>query len=180
MKEVTLTIPDDLYKYLTFLEKRCLIKDKGQALTTALEFYKMFSMHEWFPYSYKMGGGRVVLMEVGAIKDLCHALTDEEVYTAAKMTAFKRKLVNPLLQGVDLTNLRNWDIVLREMEVMGWGKFTRVHNEVRVEFCPIPTPYLRGYLDTMFNVEFEEHKTKVPEMLVLIAKRRRRVKLEEV
>ena len=58
MREVTITISDDLYRYLTFLERQHFIKSKEQALSTALEFYRVFAMHDWLPYVYRMGGGK--------------------------------------------------------------------------------------------------------------------------
>lgn len=171
MKEVTIKIPDDLYNYLTFLEKSRFIRSKEEVLSPALEFYKMLSMHDWLPYTYRMGGGRVLLLDVTMLTDLFHVLTSREIYNAANTTAFKRKITNPFFRGVDFSHPRNWPLVLRELEIMGWGKLKGFQNEVRTEFCPIPTPYLQGYFKGMFGVEFERHPSKIPNVTVLIAKK---------
>jgi hypothetical protein len=60
-------------------------------------------------------------------------------------------------------------IVLKELENLGWGVFTKVDKEIKVEYCAVPTNYLRGYLETMFNVELLEHKTKIEGLVVFIA-----------
>ncbi|HID16836.1 TPA: hypothetical protein EYP26_00930 [Candidatus Bathyarchaeota archaeon] len=169
MKKLTVEVPEDLYRYLDFLEKRRMIKSKAQAVKTALKFYKMLAVHDWLPNLYRMGGSRVLLMEAGALLDIFHTLRNEEIYMVARMSAFKKKALNPLLSKADLTNPENWGIVLKELEIMGWGKFTRVNREIKVESCPIPTPYLLGLLETLFKTRFKEHKTRIPEVTILVA-----------
>ncbi len=169
MKEIVLTIPDNLYNYLTFLEKSKFIKSKEEALTTALEFYRRLAMHDWLPYTYRMGGGRVILMDTTMISDLFHGLSNQKILNAAKATAFKRKLTNPFFKDVDFSDPQNWSIVLRELEIMGWGRFSRVKNEIKIESCPLPTPYLRGYFEGMFGFKFEKHPSKIKGVNVFIA-----------
>lgn len=172
--QITVAISDDLERYLTFLEKRRIIKSKEDAVNIALEFYKMFAVHDWLPSLYRMGGGRVLLFDVGALRDLFHALTSREIYTAARMAALKRKTLNPLLQGVDLSNPENWSLILKEMDMMGLGKFSRVDREIRIEHSALPVPYLLGYLETMFGTKFKEHRTRIPELTVLLAETERK------
>jgi len=168
-KQMTVAVSDDLHRYLTFLEKRRIIKSKEDAVITALEFYKMFAVHDWLPPLYRMGGSRVVVLDVGFLRDLFHALTSREIYTAARMAALKRKMLNPLLQGVDLSKRENWDLILKDMDIMGWGKFSRVDDEIRIEHSALPVPYLLGYLETMFRVKLKEHKTRIPGLTILLA-----------
>jgi hypothetical protein len=169
LKEIVLTISEDLYNYLTFLEKSRFIKSKEEALATALEFYRRLAMHDWLPYTYRMGGGRVVLMDTTMVSDLFHGLSNQKIINAAKATAFKRKLTNPFFKDVDFSNPQNWSIVLRELEIMGWGKFSHVKNEIKVEACPLPAPYLQGYFEGMFGFKFERHPSKIKDVSVFIA-----------
>ncbi len=166
--KVTIDISDDLFRYLTFLERERLITSKEQTLSTALEFYKEASMHDWLPFIYRMGGGRVLIMDIGSLIDLFHTLTNREIYEAAKLTALKRKVINPLFKGVELSNPDNWPLVLRELEIMGWGKFTKVRNEIKIELCEIPTPYLMGYFEVMFKTKFRLYPTKLPNVTILL------------
>ena len=170
MMEVTIEISDDLYKYLTFLEKSQFIRSKEEALSTALEFYKRLSMHDWLPYTYRMGGGRVALMDTSMVADLFHGLSNREIFDAAKASALKRKLMNPFFRDVDFTDPQNWPVVLRELEIMGWGRFSKFRSEVKVEFCPLPPPYLQGYFEGMFGFRFEKHPSKIPHISVFVAK----------
>ena len=176
MKEIVLTISDDLYNYLTFLEKSRFIKSKEEALITALEFYRRLAMHDWLPYAYRMGGGRVILMDTTMVSDLFHGLSNQKIFNAAKATAFKRKLTNPFFKDVDFSNPQNWSIVLRELEIMGWGKFSRIKNEIKVESCPLPTPYLKGYFEGMFGFKFEKHPSKIQGVNVFIATEKESIK----
>jgi len=174
LKEVVITISDSLYRYLTFLEKSRFVKSKEEALGTALEFYKRLAMHDWLPYTYRMGGGRVLFMDTWMLADLFHGLSNREIFNAAKASAFKRKLTNPFFRDVDFTDPQNWPVVLRELEIMGWGKFSRVRNEIKVEFCLIPIPYLQGYFEGMFGVPFERHPSTIPDMNIFLAKKKKR------
>lgn len=169
MKEVTFTVSDDLYRYLSFLEKSRYIKSKEEAISTALEFYKMLAMHDWLPFTYRMGGGRVMLMDTTMILDFFHLLTNQEILNVARTSALKRKVTNPFFRDVDFSCPDNWSIVLREMEIMGWGKFSRVENKIRVESCTLPAHYLRGYFEGMFGQQFSYSPSKTPNFMVFVS-----------
>ncbi|UCB60693.1 MAG: hypothetical protein JSW72_01125 [Candidatus Bathyarchaeota archaeon] len=154
MREVTFSISNGLYRYLSFLEKSRFIQSKEEALSTALEFYKMLAMHDWLPYTYRMGGGRTMLMDTTMVLDFFHLLTNQEILNAARTSALKRKVTNPFFKDVDFSLPENWLIVLREMEIMGWGKFSRFGNKIEVESCILPPHYLRGYFEGMFGHQF--------------------------
>ena len=64
-----------------------------------------------------------------------------------------RKFTNPFFRDVDFTDPQNWPVVLRELEIMGWGKFSTFRNETKVEFCLLPILYLQGYFEGMFGVQ---------------------------
>ena len=172
MKEIVIKISDDLYNYLTFLEKSHFIKSKEDTLSTALEFYKRLAMHDWLPYVYRMGGGRVLLIDTSMLTDLFHELSNREIFNAAKASGFKRKLTNPFFRDVDLKDPQNWSIVLRELEIMGWGRFSKSRDEIKVESCPLPTPYLQGYFEGTFGVSFERHPSRIPNINIFIGKKR--------
>lgn len=173
LKELVIKISDDLHNYLTFLEKSRFIKSKEEALSTALEYYKRLAMHDWLPYIYRMGGGRILVMDTTMLSELFHALSNREIFNAAKACTIKRKLSNPFFKNVDFSKLDNWPIILRELEIMGWGKFSQVKKEIKVESCSLPTPYLQGYFEGMFRFSFERHPSKIPNMDVFIAKEKR-------
>lgn len=175
MKRVTFTIPDDLYRYLDFLEKSRFILAKEEALNTALAFYKKLAMHDWLPFAYRMGGGRVMLMDLGMILDFLHLLTNQEILDAARTSALKRKATSPFFRDVDFSRPETWSLVLSEMEMMGWGKFTRFGNKIQVESCGLPTLYLRGYFEGMFGQKFSvDHSDKIPDATVFTGERKRR------
>ena len=155
MREVTFKIQEDLYRYWDFLEKSRFTRSKEEALSTALEFYRILSMHDWLPFTYRMGGGRVLLMDTTMVLDFFHLLTNQEIFDAARTTALKRKVTNPFFRDIDFSNPQNWPIVLREMEIMGWGKFKRFGDNIEVEFCMLPALYLQGYFEGMFGLHFE-------------------------
>jgi len=171
VKSLTVEIDDDTYNYLQFLERTMFIRNIGEAIQKALTLFKRLSMHDWLPDIYRIGNSRIVLMDRGMLLDVFELLTEFEIYRAGSMTALKRKVMKPEFRDIDLTKPRNWMIVLKELENFGWGNFSKVGNEIKVESCAVPVPYLRGYLESMFKVELEEHPTKVEGLTVFIARR---------
>ena len=169
MKSLNVRISDNLYNYLDFLEKTKFIRSKEEAVAKALHFFRRLAMHNWLPHVYRIDGDRVILIERGMFLDIFEVMTEEQIYNVGRLSALKRKVMKPDLRGVDLTKPSNWGIVLKELQNLGWGKFTRVENEIKVEYCAVHTLYLRGYLETMFRVELKEHKTEIPGLVIFIA-----------
>ena len=166
MKEVTISIDDDLYNYLEFLERTMYIKNKDEAFHTALLLFKKLSMHDWLPDIYRIGDNRVIMMDHGMLLDLFESLTEPELYRVGSMTAFKRKVLKPEFRDINLTKKGNWPLVYNELNNLGWGVFERVEDEIKIEGSAIPAAYLRGYLETLFKVTLEEHQTKVENLIV--------------
>ena len=145
------------------------IKGKDEAVKKALLLFKKLSMHDWLPDIYRIGDTRIILMDRGMLLDVFELLTEDEIYRAGHLTALKRKVMKPEYRDINLTKKKNWLIVLKELENLGWGIFTRDENEIKVEYSAVPNSYLRGYLETMFKVDFREHHTNVEGLVVFIA-----------
>ena len=173
MKRLDVELEDDTYNYLEFLERMRFIRSKGEAINKALLLFKKLSMHDWLPDIYRIGDSRIILMDRGMLTDIFEFLTETEIHRAGHLTAMKRKVLKPEFRDIDLTKRGNWLIVLKELENLGWGVFSKVEKEIKVEHCAVPTGYLHGYLETMFNVELEEHLTKIEGLKVFIATRLR-------
>lgn len=173
MKSLAVELDDDTYNYLEFLERMMFIRSKGEAVQKALIIFKKLSMHDWLPDIYRIGDSRIILMDRGMLLDTFELLTESEIYRAGSLTALKRKVLKPEFRDIDLTKPANWMIVLKELENFGWGKFSKVENEIKVENCAVPAQYLRGYLESMFKVELEEHRTQVESLIIFLARKRR-------
>lgn len=170
MRSIEISLDDDAYNFLEFLERTRFIKNKEEAIQKAMVFFKKFSMHDWLPDIYRIGNDRIILMDRGMLLDIFELLTDSETYRAGQLTAMKRKVMKPEYRDINLVKPANWLIVLKELENLGWGKFFKVDNEIKIESLAVPTNYLRGYLETMFKVEFEEHQTKIEGLTIFIVK----------
>ena len=166
MKQVTVEIDDDLYNYLEFLERTRYIKNKDEALYKALMLFKKLSMHDWLPDIYRIGENRIVIIDRGMLLDLFESLTEYETLRVGSMTALKRKVLKPEFRDINLTKKANWPLVLKELENMGWGKFEKIEDEIMIEHCAVPAPYLKGYLETMFKVSLEEHHTNIKDLVI--------------
>ena len=173
MKEVTVDIDEDLFNYLEFLERTRYIKNKNEAMHTALLLYKKLSMHDWLPDVYRIGEHRVVLMDQGMLLDVFESLSEHEIHRVGSMTALKRKVLKPEFRDINLTNKGNWPLVFNELRNLGWGSFERVEDEIKIEGSAVPSAYLRGYLETLFKVDLEEHHTKVEGLIIFKIKKPR-------
>jgi hypothetical protein len=166
MRDVQVEIDDDLYNYLDFLERTRFIKNKNVAVHTALLLFKKLSMHDWLPDVYRIGDNRVIIMDRGMLLDLFESLSEMEIYRAGHNTALKRKVLKPEFRDINLTNKHNWPLVLNELQNLGWGAFERIEDEIKIENAAVPSPYLRGYLETMFKVNLEEHHTNIDDLVI--------------
>ena len=166
MKSFTAHIDDDLFNYLEFLERTRYIKNKEEAIRKALLLFKKLSMHDWLPDLYRIGNSRIILMDRGMLLDVFELLTEPEIYRAGHLTAIKRKVLKPEFRDINLTKQANWPLVLKELENLGWGKFEKISDEIKVENSAVPSQYLRGYLETLFKVELIEHHTKIEGLVV--------------
>lgn len=169
MKSLEVDLDDDLYNYLEFLERMKFIRNKEEAVTKALTLFKKLSMHDWLPDIYRIGENRMIIMDSGMLLDIFERLTEFETYRVGQLTALKRKVLKPEFRDIDFTKKANWMLVLKEFENLGWGVFSMIGNEIKVEYNVVPKAYLRGYLETMFELEMEEHLTKVEGLIVFIA-----------
>ena len=166
-KEIVIPLDDDLDRYFKFLERIKLVRHREDAALAALRIYKKLNMHDWLPYVYRSGDERLIILGQGMLHDIFTSVSEPKLYDIARVTALKRKVINPVDPDLDLKEPDNWDVVLNELENMGWGKFTRGGEEVMVEFLGVPVAFLRGYLETLFQVEFRVHQTKSGEVYVL-------------
>jgi hypothetical protein len=166
-KEITIPLDDDLDRYFKFLERIKLVRQREDAALAALRIYKKLNMHDWLPYVYRSGSERLIIMGQGMLHDIFTSVSEPRLYDIARITALKRKVINPVDPDLDLKEPDNWDVIFNELENMGWGKFTRDGEEVMIEFLGVPIVFLRGYLETLFQVEFKVHQTKSGEVYVL-------------
>lgn len=113
-----------------------------------------------------------MLMDATMILDFFHILTNQEILNAARTSALKRKVTNPFFKDLDLSDPRNWPIVLREMEIMGWGKFAHITDHIRVESCILPVTYLQGYLEGMFGGQFIRRQSKASGVMEFVHRKK--------
>lgn len=166
MREFKVEIEEDLFNYLEFLERTLYIKNKNEALQKALLLFKKLSMHDWYQDTYRIGEHRVIIMDRGMLLDLFESLSEMEIYRVGSSTALKRKVLKPEFRDINLTKKGNWALVLNELQNLGWGTFELVNDEIKVENTAVPSAYLRGYLETMFKVNLEEHQTKINDLII--------------
>jgi hypothetical protein len=172
-EEITVPLDDDLRRYLGFLERTKLIRNKEEAVLSAIRIFKKLNMHDWLPYVYRLNDERVLMIGSGMLHDIFTSISETKLYDVARLTALKRRVINPMDPQLDLSEPNNWGVILGGLENMGWGKFTREGDEVMVEFLGVPVVFLKGYLETLFQVEFRVHQAMDGEVYVLSRERKR-------
>lgn len=165
--ELTIELDDDLRRYLSFLERIKHIKNKEEAVLAALRIYKKLNMHDWLPYVYRSGTERLLIVDHGTFNDILSTMSESRLYDVARATALKRKVLRSADPNMGLTSVDNWGIILSELENLGWGRFTRDGSEIVVEFLGVPLTFLRGYLESLFRVEFQTHVVRGGELIIL-------------
>ncbi|MCW3991479.1 MAG: hypothetical protein NWE79_02135 [Candidatus Bathyarchaeota archaeon] len=174
MNELRVQLDNDLYRYLSLLEKFKLVRCKEEAVIAAIRIFKKLNMQDWLPYVYRVGTDRVLIVGQGMLHDVFSSISDTRLYAVARVSAIKRKILKPFDPELDLTEPKNWDVVLNELQNFGWGKFTLEGEEIMVEFLGVPIVFLKGYLETLFQVDFSIHMTKTADIYVLSRERSKR------
>lgn len=167
LRELHLQLDDGLYRYLNLLEKMKFIGSKEEAAVAAIRIFKKLNMHEWLPYVYRVSSERVLLMGQGMLYDIFSSVSEARLYDIARISALKRKILEPLDPELDLTEAENWDVILNEIQDYGWGKVTRQGEEIMVELLGVPIVFLQGYLEALFKVNFKIHTPKMDDVYVL-------------
>lgn len=167
LKEMRLALDDDLYRYLSLLEKMKFIQSKEEAVVAAIRIFKKLNMHDWLPYIYRISSERVLIMGQGMLYDVFSSMSETELYNIARLSALKRKVLVPFDPELDLTETENWDVILNEIQDFGWGKMSREGEEIMVEYLGVPLVFLKGYLEALFRVSFRIHVTKMKDIYVL-------------
>jgi len=165
--DIIIPLDDDLDRYLKFLEKNKLVRSREDAALAALRIYKKLNMQDWIPYIYRTGTERVLLMGQSMLRDIFTSMSKDKLYNLARVSALKRRMINPTDPEIDFRETDNWDIILSELENLGWGKFTRDGDVIMVEFLGVSMAYLRGYLENLLGAEFKLHQTRSGEVYVL-------------
>jgi hypothetical protein len=166
---LTITIPKEMDRYLKFLEKSRFIKNRQQAILTSLELFKKLSMHEWLPYIYKVGGFRTALVDISFLLEIFQLLSDAELFALGRKLGIRKKTENPIRKKtenpiyaeIDTRLVDNWPIVLKDLEILGWGKFELFKNEIKIEFGCMPIPFILGLFNGLFDTPFTPHYTKI-------------------
>ncbi|MFH2111095.1 MAG: hypothetical protein ABIJ47_07540 [Candidatus Bathyarchaeota archaeon] len=153
--ELTVRLDKSLYTYLGFLENSRRIDSKEEAVLAALRIFKKLNMQDWFPYVYRMGQERVMIVAQGIMDDVLSTMSDSKLYSVSSMIARNRKALDVFDHELDLSTQDNWNVILNELENYGWGKFTLKGDEIKVEHLAVPVTFMRGYLDTLFSVKLD-------------------------
>ena len=157
-RELTIRLDKSLYNYLVFLESSRRIDSKEEAVLAALRIFKKLNMQDWFPYVYRMGQERVLIVAQGIMDDLLSTMSDSKLYNVSSVIARNRKSLDVFDHELDLSASDNWGVILNELENYGWGKFTLEGSEIMVEHLAVPVTFIRGYLDTLFSVKLATHE----------------------
>jgi hypothetical protein len=152
---ITVDLDKNLFNYLGFLENSRRIDSKEEAVLAALRIFKKLNMQDWFPYVYRAGQSRVMIVSQGIMNDLFSTMSNARLYRVSSMIARNRKALDVLDHELDLNIQDNWDVILNELENYGWGKFNLEEDEIHIEHLAVPLIFIRGYLDTLFGVKFE-------------------------
>jgi hypothetical protein len=152
---LTVNLDKNLFNYLGFLEKSRRIDSKEEAVLAALRIFMKLNMQDWFPFVYRMGQERVLIVTQGIMNDLFSTMSNSRLYRVSSTIARNRKTLDILDHELDLTIQDNWNVILNELENYGWGKFTLQEDEISVEYLAVPLPFIRGYLETLFHAKLE-------------------------
>jgi hypothetical protein len=169
-EKLTVYLDKNLYNYLSFLEKIRRIENKEEAVISAIRIFKKLNMQDWFTAVYRIGQERVIITPTGLIQDLLSTMDEKTLYDTSKMIALNRKSLDFFDHELDLYNSNNWEVILSEMENFGWGRYKLKGSNIQVEQQVFPPIFIKGYLETLFNIQFQVEKISEKHYMLKVEK----------
>jgi hypothetical protein len=164
---IEIRLDNDLYNYITFLEKIRRINRKEDAILAALRIFKKLNMQDWFPNIYRVGQERVVIVSQGMLNDLLSTMSDSKLKKVAKVIAINRVTLDTYDHRLDLEDETNWGVILKELENFGWGKFSRRRGNIVIRQLALPITFVKIYLETLFKTKFLIEPSRDKQIIVL-------------
>ena len=144
-------------------------RSRAQLIEDSVRWFLDFTVHKWNERGIYVNSFRAVFESETLSSLFFSALTPTDQYELGETAGKQAPIADVvrLFHDADPKNAKNRELVMKLLQGNGWGSIS-LNNDLIVVGSPFyPAPFIRGYLESLLNVNLEAVETNVKENVAL-------------
>ena len=169
-KIISVTMTQSLVNHIDDLVKDRVGRSRAQLIEDSVRWFLDFTVFRWNERGIYVNTSRAVFESEAMSSLFFSKLTPTDQYELGQTAGSQAPVgdVVRLYHGVDPTDDKSRDLVLRLLQDNGWGSISHNEQGLIVIGSPFyPAPFIRGYLESLLKVTLEVVQTNVKENVAL-------------
>jgi len=169
-KIISVTMTQSLVNHIDDLVKDRVGRSRAQLIEDSVRWFLDFTVFRWNERGIYVNTSRSVFESEAMSSLFFSKLTPTDQYELGQTAGSQAPVgdVVRLYHGVDPTDDKSRDLVLRLLQDNGWGSISHNEQGLIVIGSPFyPAPFIRGYLESLLKVTLEVVQTNVKENVAL-------------
>ncbi|MGY5871389.1 MAG: ribbon-helix-helix domain-containing protein [Candidatus Thorarchaeota archaeon] len=169
-KIISVTMTQSLVNHIDDLVKDRVGRSRAQLIEDSVRWFLDFTVYKWNERGIYVNTSRSAFESEAMSSLFFSKLTPVDQYELGKTAGSQAPVgdVVRLYHGVDPTDAKSRDVVLRLLQDNGWGSISSNEQGLVVIGSPFyPAPFIRGYLESLLKVKLEVVETNVKENVAL-------------
>jgi Arc/MetJ-type ribon-helix-helix transcriptional regulator len=169
-KIISVTMTQSLVNHIDDLVKDRVGRSRAQLIEDSVRWFLDFTVYKWNERGIYVNTSRSAFESEAMSSLFFSKLTPVDQYELGKTAGSQAPVgdVVRLYHGVDPTDAKSRDVVLRLLQDNGWGSISYNEQGLIVIGSPFyPAPFIRGYLESLLKVNLEVVETNVKENVAL-------------
>lgn len=169
-KIISVTMTQSLVNHIDELVKDRVGRSRAQLIEDSVRWFLDFTVFRWNERGIYVNTSRSAFESEAMSSLFFSKLTPTDQYELGKTAGSQAPVgdVVRLFHGVDPTDAKSRELVLRLLQDNGWGSISHNESGLIVIGTPFyPAPFIRGYLESLLKVTLDVVETNVKENVAL-------------
>jgi len=168
-KIISVTMSQSLVTRIDDLVQNRVGRSRAQLIEDSVRWFLDFTVHKWNERGIYVNSFRAVFESETLSSLFFSSLTPTDQYELGETSGKQAPIADAvrLFHGGDPKNEKSRSLVLKLLQENGWGSIS-LNDDLIVIGSPFyPAPFIRGYLESLLNVNLEVVETNVKENVAL-------------
>jgi hypothetical protein len=168
-KIISVTMSQSLVNRIDGLVQERVGRSRAQLIEDSVRWFLDFTVHKWNERGIYVNSFRAVFESETLSSLFFSALTPTDQYELGETAGKQAPIADVvrLFHDADPKNAKSRELVMKLLQENGWGSIS-LNNDLIVVGSPFyPAPFIRGYLESLLNVNLEVVETNVKENVAL-------------
>jgi len=169
-KIISVTMTQSLVNHIDELVKDRVGRSRAQLIEDSVRWFLDFTVFRWNERGIYVNTSRSAFESEAMSSLFFSKLTPTDQYELGKTAGSQAPVgdVVRLFHGVDPTDAKSRELVLRLLQDNGWGSISHNESGLIVIGTPFyPAPFIRGYLESLLKITLDVVETNVKENVAL-------------